>query len=658
VSGGRLHAFLRQADRTPRADPAAAGHPGGAGGRSGLSATSPAPPPDASRREGAAEATPAGQPERRGRWRRFTDWFFRHYYRIKYLPFALERRARAEAKRRGFVAIQLDALAYEDLEYALRHGYAPTLKRLIEREGWNLRRYPAGLPSATPAAQAAIFHGTKEGIPGFRFYEKGEDRLLIGSKPAAMQFIRDRLPERGVLDGGSSYVNLFDGGAARSAFTLAAREPQPLLANLGGTRVALLLLLHPVRALRMVLVSALEYVREERDRLISQIKGRSTWYWWYLPLLHIGTHVVLRELQTLAVLLDIYTGVPVIYTTYNTYDEFAHHFGPSSRTAMKSVRALDRRVREIIRMTRRSPGRPYDVYILSDHGQTPSEPYRMIYGETLGRTVETAVSEGVEVLAGTGVYAPPREMLDFLLREAEAVAEASYSEITRAVGPRLIRWFRRQYSVFPLVAETARMADDREIVVTYSSSLAHVYWTDPPRPLDLAEIQERPDRQALYYFLVAHTGVGVVVTRWQDGAHVESRTGRAVIAPDGSYEVWAGEDPLQPYGTDPASRRAVAHIAGLRNSGDLILFGAYDPDRDLCVCFDDQVGAHGALGGRQFWPFFLSASGTVPDDFPLEDPLDLHPVFARYPLAGPGPSPDLGRSGGRARPDAAASRRR
>jgi hypothetical protein len=348
---------------------------------------------------------------------------------------------------------------------------------------------------------------------------------------------------------------------------------------MGGGRVALLMLLHPVRMLRMMFDSVIEYLREEVIRFWGQMRGQYTYYWWYLPFVHIGTNVILRELQTLAVLLDIYTGVPSIYATYNVYDEFAHHFGPGSRTAFSSVRALDRRIAHILRMLRRAPGRPYDVYILSDHGQTPSEPYRMIYGETLGRTVETAVSEGVEVLAGTGVYAPPREMLDFLLREAEAVAEASYSEITRAVGPRLIRWFRRQYSVFPLVAETARMADDREIVVTYSSSLAHVYWTDPPRPLDLAEIQERPDRQALYYFLVAHTGVGVVVTRWQDGAHVESRTGRAVIAPDGSYEVWAGEDPLQPYGTDPASRRAVAHIAGLRNSGDLILFGAYDPDR-------------------------------------------------------------------------------
>src|SRR5690606_40541949 len=87
-----------------------------------------------------------------------------------------------------------------------------------------------------------------------------------------------------------------------------------------------------IRVLRMGLATIWEYLREERDRLISHIRGRYTHYWWYLPFLHIGSNVILRELQTLAVLLDIYTGVPAIYTTYNVYDEFAHHFGPSSRS--------------------------------------------------------------------------------------------------------------------------------------------------------------------------------------------------------------------------------------------------------------------------------------------------------------------------------------
>lgn len=568
------------------------------------------------------------------RWKRIRRSLYRFYYRFKYFPFTAERRRLQEAERedgarRGFIVIQIDSLAHEDLERALERGYAPRLRKLLERDRWELRRFPAGLPSATPAAQAAIFYGTKDRIPAFRFYEKTEERVIIGSQLASMQFIRDRLPADGILRGGSSYVNLYDGGADRAIFTLSARKPQTLFEKMGGFRLALLLLLHPIRALRMLLASIWEYLREERDRLWSQIRGNSTHYWWYLPFLHIGANVILRELQTLAVLLDIYTGVPAIYTTYNVYDEFAHHYGPSSRTALKSIRALDRRIGEVLKMLRRVPGREYDLYILSDHGQTPSIPYRIAFGETLGETVDDASRHGVHVLAQTGAYAPAGEAMDFLLRELEGVAVRP-SAPTARLGLRIGRWLRRHYQIFPLIAETTRLADDEKIVVTYSSSLAHLYWTEPARPLTLDEIRAAPQRRALYAFLVAHRGIGFVATRVQDGVHIENPRGRLLLTGAGEAVLLAGENPLAGYATTSAERRALLHLVQLPNSGDLVLVGAYDPERDLCICFDDQVGAHGAIGGRQFWPFIMAPPGLIPSDYTIDDPLDLHPIFRRY----------------------------
>ena len=559
--------------------------------------------------------------------------FYRWYYYLKYLPFAEERRNRKEAPGRGFVGIQIDALAFEDLERALEGGYMPFLSRLIERDGWDLRRYPAGLPSATPAAQAAIFHGTKARIPAFRFYEKKDRRVIIGSQTSSMQYIRDRLPDTGVLTGGSSYVNLYDGGADRAVWTLSDRNRRPFLENLGGGRILLLLMAHPIRFVRMVLVAVLEYLREERDRLVSQIRGQNTHYWWYLPFLHIGTNVVLRELQTLSVLLDIYTGVPSIYTTYNAYDEFAHHFGPSTPTAYKSLRALDRRIKEIFKMINRIPGRPYDVYILSDHGQTPSVPYRVRYGETLGDTVLSAAKHGVLVMARTGDFGPAQQAVDFLVKEVEGVATTS-SLPARKAGLGLSRWMRKQYKVFPLTAEVVRPLEEHELVLTYSSSLAHVYWTRPEVPLRFEEIRDDPKRRALYYFLVAHEGVGLVLTRMLDGVHAESPTGRSLVTAQGEVEVIEGEDPLLHYATGRVEREALLHLVHLENAGDLVLMGTYDPELDLQICFDDQVGAHGALGGRQFWPFLLTAPGLVSDRHPIRDPLDLHPLFARYPILG------------------------
>jgi hypothetical protein len=563
-------------------------------------------------------------------WKRLRHALYGYYYRLKYFPFAAERRARREQLERGFIVLQIDALSYDDLRRAIDRGYAPHLRRLIDRDGWQLRRYPAGLPSATPAAQAAIFFGTKEDIPAFRFYEKRERRVIIGSKPADVQFIRDRLPAEGILKGGSGYVNIYDGGADRAVFTLAARQPQAFLQKMGGGRLALLLLLNPVRALRMVLASGWEYLREEVVRVWGQIKGHYTYYWWYIPLMHIATNVILRELQTMAVVLDIYTGVPAIYTTYNIYDEFAHHFGPGSRTAYSAIRAFDRRVGEIRRMLRRLPGRPYDLYILSDHGQTPSVPYRVQYGETLGDTIVAAASEGVLVMAGTGDYAPEhQDVMHFLVQELEQVSAES-NIATRTVGHRLGRWLRRHYQLFPLVAEVVRESATTRLVVTYSSSLAHLYWTDPLDPLTLADIRDHSDRRALYYFLVAHSGIGCVITRMLDGAHVENLHGRALVTAGGELEVLFGEDPLRDYARTTGERRAVAQLAQLRNAGDLVLFGAYDPVKDVCICFDDQIGAHGALGGRQGNAFIMAPRGLVPEHFPIDDPLDLHPLFRRY----------------------------
>lgn len=574
-----------------------------------------------------------------GRLKRLRRTLYRYYYRLKYFPFTRERKERQERGERGFIVIQIDALAHEDLVRAMERGYAPRLRRLIERGGWELRRFPAGLPSATPAAQAAIFFGTKQDIPAFRFYEKAERRLIIGSKPADVQHIRDRLPESGILDGGSGYVNIYDGGADRAIFTLAAKRPQRFLQKMGGARVALLALLHPVRMAMMVVDSIVEYVREEFIRIWGQMRGQYTYYWWYIPFLHIGSNVVLRELQTLAVLLDIYTGVPAIYTTYNVYDEFAHHFGPGSRTAFSSIRGMDRRIGHILSMLSRAPGRPYDVYILSDHGQTPSVPYRVRYNETLGDTIVSAAKHGVLVMAGTGDYAlEHQDVMDFLVQELEHVSAES-SLPARKAGLGLGRWIRQQYNLFPLVAEAVKESDDARIVVTYSSSLAHVYWTRPDRPLHFDEIRAEPDRRALYYFLVAHSGIGCVITRMLDGAHVETLGGRALITPTGDVEILSGTDPLASYAGSAVERRAIAQLAAMRNAGDMILFGAYDAELDTCICFDDQIGAHGAMGGRQSWPFLLSPRGLVPPDYVIDDPIDLHALFRRYPRHADGSPP-------------------
>ncbi|MBX6333604.1 MAG: alkaline phosphatase family protein, partial [Gemmatimonadaceae bacterium] len=282
----------------------------------------------------------------------------RWYYAIKYRPFRRERRPRDE--RRGLVVLQIDALADADLRRAIRLGYCPTIARLLREHGFHLRRWFCGLPSATPYCQAGIFHGENSGIPAFRFYDKSARRVITCNAPHGVQYIRDRIHAPGALAGGSSYVNLLDGDAQTVAFTVATRDRTSIYRRLGGTRMALLILLHPIRVARMGVQSVWEWLREEWERAIAQLEGRATHAEGIFPFVRILSNVIVRELQTLAVMLDVYLGVPVIYSTYMQYDELAHHFGPSSRQALSDLRRTDARIAEIWRMIRASSARRYD----------------------------------------------------------------------------------------------------------------------------------------------------------------------------------------------------------------------------------------------------------------------------------------------------------
>lgn len=506
--------------------------------------------------------------------------------------------------------LQIDALAYADLRRALRLGYCPTIRRLLTDEDFRLRRWFCGLPSATPYCQAGIFHGENAGIPGFRFYDKAQRRVITCNAPEGVQYIRDRLHAPGALAGGSSYVNLLDGDAATVAFTVATRERMSVYRRLGGTRMVMLIALHPIRVLRMVLQAAVEWLREEWERTTGEFAGRVTHTEGIFPFVRILSNVVVRELQTMAIMLDLYLGVPIIYSTYMQYDELGHHFGPTSRQALSDLKRTDARIAEILRMMRNAAGRGYDLVILSDHGMTPSVSYRVRFRETLGTTITRHLSSVTNPLQAVASYAEDSEYAD--------------------VGQRVLRdWLRRHYDVRELLVPEKYKIDARnDVVVTYSSCLAQLYFADEPDAMDYDDIERDPRRRGLYAALLAHPGIGIIAARRGDAVHLASRSGRATLE-HGVLAVIAGDDPLAPYASDARTLRAIESLVRQPNGGDLVLFGAYD-GYDI-VSFDDQVGAHGAIGGDQVFPFVITPAAIPLDGATIDDARDIYRVImSRY----------------------------
>jgi len=543
--------------------------------------------------------------------------------------------------------LQIDALAYSDLRRALELGLCPTIARLM-REGFVLRRWFCGLPSATPYCQAGMFHGENGGIPAFRFYDKSARKVITCNAPHGVQYIRDRIHSPGALAGGSSYVNLLDGDAQTVAFTVATREKISVYRRLGGTRMGLLILLHPIRMARMALQGAFEWLLEEWERARGEIAGRVTHSEGIFPFIRILSNVVIRELQTMAILLDVYLGVPVIYSTFMQYDELAHHFGPSSKQALVDLRRTDARIAEIWRMAQLAGGRGYDLVILSDHGMTPALSYRVKYGESLGTTVQRILDEaprsGKPAPRSLASFAVDTEYSDIGPEVVEAVAQLTPASFGARKGIRRFRdWLRSRYGLREIILpEKYRVDRTNDVVVTYSSCLALVYFAATERRLTLEQILADARWATLYERLISHPGIGLVATVSAGGVTLASKHGRARLS-EGEVEIISGDNPLEIFGTEPYVLRAVESLVSQPNAGDCVLFGTYD-GYDI-ISFDDQVGAHGSAGGDQVYPFIISPEKLGLGSEALEDARDIHrTVLARYAAANaPGALPEAAR---------------
>lgn len=533
---------------------------------------------------------------------------FKRYYALKFFPFRRERRERrSTGTGKGLLVLQLDGLAYPHLQMALDFGYLPRIARLLER-GFSLREYTAGLPSTTPAAQAVFFYGHDGGIPAFRWFNKATGRLTTCNDPDHVQRFREALfPQRnGLLSGGSSYSNILDGDAERSVFTVSSPHPQTLFGRFGGGRLILLLLLNPLRVFRMLGASLLEFFTHRLDRWRLRHSDTPQVGEGLFTFIRIFCNVILRELQTFGVIADLYAGVPVIYTTFSGYDELGHHFGPASKQALKNLKYTDKRIGEILRMLRHASGAAYELVILSDHGQTPGYPFQSRFGATLGEAVSAFLKENQQAAVSSGPLEFSRAQLSYLREELDAQ--------TRGWRYRLFRQTKKhlQKKISELVPETIKIDPEGGVVITYSSSLAHLYITGKDHRLTLEEIQETAP--LLLEFLSYHKGIGFLAAVERSGSICLIHRNDRVRLEDDLHVQGLGF--LRPYGRSDQLLEELKRFARGPLCGDLILFGAFD-GREI-VCFDEQVGGHGTVGGEQQRPFLI-----LRQDHPLLAPKTL-----------------------------------
>jgi uncharacterized membrane protein YvlD (DUF360 family) len=470
----------------------------------------------------------------------------------------------------GIVFLEIDGLALPVLRRAMRDGNAPTMARWLADNSHRLTEWETDLSSQTGASQAGILLGSNDDIPAFRWVEKETATLMTCSAPPdCAEIERRHATGRGLLvEGGASRGNLLSGEADEVILTVSRMEAEKkanpgyraFLAN--GDNVTRTLVLFVWEVILEWTASLRAIRRDVRPR-----GHRGGIY----PLMRGALCVVVRDLIVHGVLSDMMKGRPAVYATFSSYDEVAHHSGLERADTLEALRKLDDQFARIERARPYAP-RPYEIVVLSDHGQTQGATFKQRNGYGLEDLVERSLSRGdVAGIAG---------------------GDEQSSMVGHAVNDATGRTPRER---------AKNDVSDRDVVVLGSGNLGLVYLMEERRRLTLEEMNERhPD---LIPALRNHPHVGWLLVRSSEhGPVVLGSNGTRYIA-DGKVE---GDDPLAHF--SPNAPQHLLRTDGFTHVADIMIGSFYDRALDTGCAFEELISFHGGIGGPQTRPFILHPS--------------------------------------------------
>jgi uncharacterized membrane protein YvlD (DUF360 family) len=476
----------------------------------------------------------------------------------------------------GIIFLEIDGLALPVLQRAMRDGSAPNMARWLSDGSHALAEWETDLSSQTGASQAGILLGSNTDIPAFRWVEKETATLMTCSAPPdCAEIERRHTSGRGLLaDGGASRGNLLSGEADHVILTVSRIDAEKH-AN-PGYRAFLANGFNVMRALDLFFWEVvLEWIAASRSkRRDVRPRGHRGGYY---PFMRAALCVVVRDVIVYGVLADMMKGRPAVYATFSSYDEVAHHSGLERADTMEALRKLDQQFGRIER-ARRYAARPYELVVLSDHGQTQGATFKQRNGYGLDELVERSLEHG-----GVTEIADGDEQQSMV---GHAIGEATGTK--KKERPK-------------------NDVSDRDVIVLGSGNLGLVYLMEERRRLTLEELNERHPR--LLPALRNHPHVGWLLVRSeQDGAVVLGGEGTHYLA-SGRIE---GVDPLAAF--PPNAPQHLLRTDGFAHVADIMVGSFYDAGLEEGCAFEELISFHGGLGGPQTRPFLL-----YPESLPLHD---------------------------------------
>ncbi len=474
---------------------------------------------------------------------------------------------------RKLVIMHIDGLGADSLEDALKTGLLPSLQGLMEAEGYEIHRYRCGVPSTTPFAQAGILYGDNTDIPSFRWWDRERGVMVQFGAGSTFKKVADKYFAgcEPLTRDGACIAACYPGGAADN-FGIAYEDRTYGTSDRSRSAWSVLLpyIANPAHVGDWAWQTAAVLGRTAKDVVRSRKAGghpaRS------YVLMDVVEEIFVHHLTRYAVQKAMREGYSPIYAGFYAFDETGHAFGPDDEASLRVLRQVDR---SIARIAAARDGR-YELVVLSDHGQIDTVPFARSDGRSFGAVLAEACP-GYHVQEMKG----------------------------KAFGPK---------------PEDARGV----INVTFSGGLAHIYFADSGRRLELHEVESR------------RAGLATDISRLGDVALVMAReAGGEVFFRGGAKMPGEAVKPvLGAYDDESILYAQLSRLNGFRTAGDLVVIGEFHDGKQ--VNFEDQAGGHGAIGGEQLHPFVLAKKEWGLDTSKVNGAHELHPILCdlRDRLAG------------------------
>ncbi len=498
----------------------------------------------------------------------------------------------------GVYFLEIDGLAHDVIQRALRDGHLPTLARWVHDGTHRLFDWETDWSSQTGACQAGLLHGSNEDMPAFRWWEKENGRAIVTNHPKdAAEIERRHSDGRGLLHAdGASRANILSGDAPHTLLTMSTVLDRGRPGRLGQDYYAYFSNPYSVtRTFVLVIgdiIQELYYAAQQRRRDIRPRIKRSFSY----ALVRAWGTVIQRDLQVAAVIGDLYAGRPVGYTTFLAYDEVAHHSGVERVDALAVLRRLDRQLSRI-EAAAEDAARPYHLVVLSDHGQSQGATFLDRYGKSL----EDVVSEACATAHVEAEDAHSDESLSYL---SASLTEASGDKgmIGRAARAVSRKKHRRGRGRARRAGHQGARAAGRGRLAT-PRALRHGLGMPGPDHLPARARAGQPWNASTSSIPRScrpscnHPGIGFALVR-------SERDGPIALGEGGvhrlSDDTVAGEDPLAPFG--PNAAHHVRRTDSFEHCPDIVVNSTYWEDTDEVAAFEELVGSHGGMGGEQSLP--------------------------------------------------------